>query len=158
MFRHRLFALIASVSLVLVPVAASAQLTPDSTGLSQAAEGTGLLNVCGTASSPTACIAAVVGRAVQVVLGLLGIILLVLLMYAGVLWMTAGGDEKKVKEARTMIVNAVAGMVVIAVSYAVASFVLSQLSFVATGEVTPAAGTGNAPTGGNSNPGGGVTP
>lgn len=154
MFRHRLFAAIAGTWLVLVPMVSHAQTQPWIRGLNTAAEGTGLTNVCGT-SEPGACIATIVGRAVQVLLGLLGIVLFVLLIYAGFLWMTAGGDTKKVTEARTMIVNAVAGMAVIAVSYAVASFILGQLAFVATGtEATPSGGAAGGATDICSAPGG----
>lgn len=134
----------ASASLLFAPVVASAQLTPGGTGLTAAAQGTGLTNVCG-AAAPTACVANIVGRAIQVLLGLIGIVLFVLLIYAGFQWMTAGGDTKKVTEARTTIVNAVAGIVVIAASYAVATFILSQLVFVATGSsATPTGGAGSA--------------
>ena len=143
MFRHRLFAVIAGATLLVAPIVAHAAITPETTGLSAAAQGTGLTNVC--SGEPAACIATIVGRAIQVLLGLLGIVLFVLLMYAGFLWMTAGGDAKKVTEARAMIVNAVAGMAVIAVSYAVASFILGQLAFVATGtQAPPGASSGDA--------------
>lgn len=153
MFRHRLFAVIAGATILFAPMVARAAITPDTTGLSAAAQGTGLTNVC--SGEPGACIATIVGRAIQVLLGVLGIVLVVLLMYAGFLWMTAGGDAKKVTEARAMIVNAVAGMAVIAVSYAVASFILGQLAFVATGTgATPSGAAGGGATDICSAPGG----
>ena len=145
MFRHRLFAVIAGATILFAPMVARAD-QPWNEGLNTAARGTGLTNVCGT-SEPAACVATIVGRAIQVLLGLLGIVLFVLLMYAGFLWMTAGGDAKKVTEARAMIVNAVAGLAVIAVSYAVASFILGQLAFVATGtQATPSGAAGGGAT------------
>jgi hypothetical protein len=47
--------------------------------------------------------------------------------------MTAGGDDKQVTEAKTMIRNAVIGLVIIMASYALSNFVLTQLVAVTTG-------------------------
>jgi hypothetical protein len=69
----------------------------------------------------------IVGRVVNVVLGFLGIVLLFYFIYGGFRWMTAGGDEKQVDEAKRMIRNAVIGLVIIMASYALSSFVLNQL-------------------------------
>jgi uncharacterized membrane protein YwzB len=72
-------------------------------------------------------VAEIIGRLLNVALGFVGIVLLVLFIAGGFLWMTAGGDTEKVKKARAMLVNAVAGLVIIGLSYAVTSFVLEQL-------------------------------
>ena len=72
------------------------------------------------------------GLLINVLLGLLGIIFLVLTIYAGFLWMTAGGDEKKVAKARGIIITAVIGLVILLSAYAISSFVLDQL-ITATG-------------------------
>jgi len=67
------------------------------------------------------------GMLISVLLGLLGIIFLVLVIWAGFLWMTAGGDEKKVAQAKSIIITAVVGMVILLSAYAISSFVLDQL-------------------------------
>lgn len=69
----------------------------------------------------------IVGSIINVVLGFLGILLLVYLLYAGFLWMTAGGDSKKVDEAKAMIKNAIIGLVIITAAFAISSFVLGSL-------------------------------
>jgi hypothetical protein len=61
------------------------------------------------------------------VLGFLGIVLLFYFLYGGFKWMTAGGNEEGVEEAKTMIKNAVIGLVIVMASYALSSFVLSNL-------------------------------
>lgn len=81
-----------------------------------------------------------IGRLIGLALSLLGVLLVVYILYGGFTWMTAGGDEKKVAEAKGMIKNAVIGIVVIVSAYAISTFVLSQLNTVltgATGGVTP---------------------
>lgn len=72
------------------------------------------------------------GLLINVLLGLLGIIFLVLVIYAGFLWMTAGGDEKRVAKAKSIIITAVIGLVILLSAYAISSFVLDQL-ITATG-------------------------
>ncbi|MFZ2681686.1 MAG: hypothetical protein WAZ14_01150 [Patescibacteria group bacterium] len=67
------------------------------------------------------------GLLINVLLGLLGIIFLVLVIYAGFLWMTAGGDEKNVAKAKQIIITAVIGLVILLSAYAISSFVLDQL-------------------------------
>jgi hypothetical protein len=54
-------------------------------------------------------------------------------MYGGFLWMTAGGDMGKVKEATAIIRNAVIGLVIIAASYAIANFVITQIATATSG-------------------------
>jgi len=43
---------------------------------------------------------------IQVVLGLLGTIFVILMIYAGILWMTAGGNDTQVKKAQNIIQRA----------------------------------------------------
>lgn len=68
-----------------------------------------------------------IGRIINIALSFLGIVLLFYLIYGGFKWMTAGGDSKGVDEAKTMIRNAIIGMVIIAASYAISAFVVTRL-------------------------------
>jgi hypothetical protein len=65
---------------------------------------------------------------IQDVLGLLGIIFLILVIYGGVNWMTAEGDEEKVKKARKIVTNATIGLVIVIAAYAISYFVVNALS------------------------------
>lgn len=70
----------------------------------------------------------IIGRIIYVFLGTIGIVLLGLILFAGYLWMTAGGDEKQVKSAKDRIRNAVIGLVIIASAFAITNFIMSQLT------------------------------
>ena len=72
----------------------------------------------------------VIGKIISVVLGLLGIILLVLIIYAGWLWMSAGGDSKQVDKAKDYIKNAVIGLVLILMAYVITGFVIDKLTLI----------------------------
>jgi hypothetical protein len=55
-------------------------------------------------------------------LTILGVLAVVYFVYGGVLYMTAGADSEKAGKGRTVIVNAIIGIIII-----VASFVIVQL-------------------------------
>jgi cysteine-rich repeat protein len=71
-------------------------------------------------------------RIIQAILGFLGIIALVLVLYGGWVWMTAGGNAEKISLAKKILVNAAIGLVIIFSAFGIASFVINQL-IVATG-------------------------
>lgn len=78
-----------------------------------------------------------VGQIINVALSLLGIVALVIILAGGFKWMTAGGNEEKVMEARKMIFSGIIGLAIILSGFAIARFVLNQLAsatgFQATG-------------------------
>ena len=113
-------------------------------GLNAAAHTGGLGDFCrGTAFS--SCLATVTGTAINVVLGLSGIILLGYILYAGFLWMTSGGEMEKAKEARTMISNAVIGLIILISAFAISSFVLGALTRISEGGTAPTAPASGEP-------------
>lgn len=69
----------------------------------------------------------IVGNIINVLLGFLGIVLLGYLLYAGFLWMTAGGEKENVEKSKAMIKNAIIGLVIIVAAFAISSFVLKAL-------------------------------
>jgi hypothetical protein len=92
----------------------------------------------------------IVGRIIQVFLGILGVVALVLIIYAGFLWMTAGGDEEKVTQAKKIMTQAVIGLAIILCSFAITSWVVSQLT-----QATGYGGTGGGESGGGGSLGSG---
>ncbi|MBI5254567.1 hypothetical protein HY932_02190 [Candidatus Falkowbacteria bacterium] len=68
-----------------------------------------------------------IGAALKVVIGISGIILAILVVYAGVTWMTAGGDPGAVKKAREHIVNGVIGLIICLLAYALTQFIVTQI-------------------------------
>ncbi|HOD87004.1 MAG TPA: hypothetical protein PKY61_01830 [bacterium] len=86
---------------------------------------------------------------IQIALSLLGIIFLIIIVFAGYSWMTAAGNEEAVKKAQDMIKRAIIGLVIVLMAYAITYFIFNQLPFSGGGGI----GTGN-----NSIPGGGATP
>lgn len=69
----------------------------------------------------------VVGSIILVVLGLLGMIFVILLTYGGFLWLSAAGEEDKVKKAQGLIIHSIIGVFIVIAAYTIASFVLEQI-------------------------------
>ena len=71
----------------------------------------------------------IIGNVIRVAIGLVGIIFVILAIYAGFLWMTAAGSDEKVDKAKKTLTNAVIGIVLVVAAYAIASFVLQTAIF-----------------------------
>jgi len=68
-----------------------------------------------------------IANIINIVLGFLGIVAVIIILAGGFKWMTAGGNEDKVAEARQMIIQGIIGLVVIFAAWAIASFVIANL-------------------------------
>ena len=66
-------------------------------------------------------------------LGLLGLVCVILIIYAGYLWMTAGGNEEQVTKAKKIITNAVIGLIIVMLAYSISYFVISRVSRASKG-------------------------
>lgn len=122
--------LVAAATSLLAPAAALAQGTSaDKTG------GFGLNATVGAITTEKGSVydttvtpEAIIGRIIKYILGFTGVAFFILMIYAGISWMTASGDQKKVTDARNTIIAAVIGVVIIAAAYALTSFVLNAVS------------------------------
>lgn len=72
-------------------------------------------------------IGGVISVVIQGLLSLLAIIFIILMLIAGYKWMTAGGNEEKVKEAKSQIKHAIIGLAIVIMAYAITYFVFEAL-------------------------------
>ncbi|MBU2509263.1 MAG: MMCAP2_0565 family pilin-like conjugal transfer protein [Patescibacteria group bacterium] len=78
----------------------------------------------------------IVGNIISTVIGILGVVLLIYLILGGYKYMTARGDSKKVTEAIDTIRNAIIGLIIVVLAFAIAGFVIDALtSAVEPGQV-----------------------
>lgn len=102
-----------------------------------AAQGTGLsgsqssLLSIGTAASLTgtnsSSLPALIGRIINVILGLLGIVFVILVIYSGIQYMLSRGEKGKVEEATKNIQTAIIGLVITVGAYAISNYVINAL-------------------------------
>lgn len=102
----------------------------------------GLDTAAGSAGLKKTDLLITAGNLIKTLLSYLGILFLLLTLYAGFLYMTAQGDEKKVKKATDIIKSAVTGLIIVAASYTLTSFVLGT---VTNSVAPPDAGPVNSP-------------
>ncbi len=75
----------------------------------------------------------VINRIIKTALGFVGALFLAMFVYAGVLYMTAGGDAKKVDSAKKTMLNAVFGILIIATAYTIISLIFQTAGQVRGG-------------------------
>ena len=62
---------------------------------------------------------------VRWILGLVALVAVIMIIYGGYVWMTAGGDSAAVERAKKIILNAVIGLVVTLLSFAITFFIIN---------------------------------
>ncbi len=67
------------------------------------------------------------GQIIGVILSFVGVLFLILMIYAGILWMTASGNEQQVAKAKGLLMNAVIGIVIVFSAYALTTFIGTEL-------------------------------
>ncbi len=97
--------------------------------------------VAKTANYGRTTIGHLVAVIIQTALGFLAVIFLVLVLFSGFRWMTAGGNEEQVKKATKTITMAVIGLVVVLAAFAITYFIFKVLPF-GGGSVKPQGFTG----------------
>ncbi len=74
----------------------------------------------------------VVGKIINGFLGVLGVIVVGMIVYAGFLIVTAAGNEEQVGRGKKILVNSVIGVLLIFSSYAIASFIIKRIGGATT--------------------------
>ena len=78
---------------------------------------------------------------IRIALGFLGVIAVVIILLGGFKWMTAGGNDDKVKSAKKLIFSGIIGLVIIISAYAIASFVIDSLLSATAGSSSSSSST-----------------
>jgi len=68
-----------------------------------------------------------IGQIVRIVLSFVGAIFFILIIFSGIQWMTAGGNEEKVTKARTRLINASVGLAITVAAYFITWFISNTL-------------------------------
>lgn len=67
------------------------------------------------------------GQIIGVILSFIGVLFLILMIYAGILWMTASGNEQQITQAKSLLVNAIVGIIIVFSAYALTTFLGTEL-------------------------------
>ncbi|MFA5359823.1 MAG: pilin [Patescibacteria group bacterium] len=64
-----------------------------------------------------------IGKIISVANSFLGVIFLLLMIYAGFLWMTARGNEQQLEKAKNIIIYSIIGLAVVLAAYAITQLI-----------------------------------
>ena len=64
-----------------------------------------------------------IGTGISAALAIVGLIFLILMIYAGYLWLTSHGEEEPIKKAQKIIASSIIGFILVASAYAITVFV-----------------------------------
>jgi len=105
------------------------------------AQDTGQVVNLGTISAETGWDSSVtlsqfIGQILNIIFGFLGVIAVLIILWGGFVWMTAQGEQDKVDKAKKMIYAGIIGLVIIFAAYAIATFVISNLTAITGVDIT----------------------
>jgi len=103
----------------ILPVFATPAVPTEDFGLGAVSTSAGLKN---------ADLKGTIGKLLKVALGFLGIIAVIIVLVGGFKYMTAGGAEEKVGDAKKWIVSGIIGLAIVLSAYAITSFALTQFT------------------------------
>lgn len=76
---------------------------------------------------PQERIAVIVGKVINPILGLVGVVFVVLTIVGGLMWMLSGGNEERIKKSTKLLFAAIVGLILTVGSYVIANFVMNTL-------------------------------
>ena len=71
-----------------------------------------------------------IGVIMGIFLSFLGMIFFILLVYGGFLWMTSRGNENQLGKAKTIIGNAIWGLIIVLMAYVISSLIVNSFTQV----------------------------
>lgn len=102
---------------------AQSPVTPDPYGLTDTAQKAGLISQ----NTAPLSVSQIIGLIINAFLGLVGVIYLVLIIYSGVVWMTAGGNEETITKAKKKLVNATIGLILIFAAFIITNYIVFKI-------------------------------
>ena len=120
--KKQYFLLLASLSLFNFPVIVSA-----SEGFYEKTRRAGFTTLLslGFQAPGEANVVTIAGRYIGIALSFLGAIFLLLIIYGGVLWMTAGGNEEQITKAKKIMIRSLIGFIIVIAAYAITYAVIA---------------------------------
>ena len=93
-------------------------------GLTEAAQRAGIASE--NPGKAETSLAVIIGKIISTILSFLGVIFFILMVYGGFMWMTARGNETQVDKGRKIIMDAIWGLIVILMAYAVTALITGE--------------------------------
>jgi len=82
-------------------------------------------NTAGYDTGATTSVESLVGSVIMALLSFVGVIFLGLVIYGAIIWMTAEGNDEKVKKAKSILTDSIIGLVITLSAYAITFFLIN---------------------------------
>ena len=128
MIKFKILFLILLGSLLLSPLVSRANNPTTLNGLNTTAENISAYQSQTSAANAKDIVLAKTGSIIGLILSFIGIIFLLLTIYAGILWMTASGNSTQVTKAKDILINAAIGLILVFAAYSITAFIGNNLS------------------------------
>ena len=66
----------------------------------------------------------IIANLVKAALTLLGVAFLILVIWGGVMWMTSAGNQENIKRAKSILINATVGLIIVFLGYSITSLII----------------------------------
>lgn len=96
-------------------------------GLKKAADKAYGENVSARNSKVMTSLPGAIGKVVGVILSLVGVVFLILMIYGGLNWMIARGNEQEVTKSKELIKSAIIGLIIVLAAYAITAYIGGKL-------------------------------
>ena len=94
-------------------------------------------------SNADTALSSTVGKIISVALSIMGTLFLALMVYGGIVWMLARGEETEITKAKEIIKAAVIGLIITLAAYAISNFVVSSLLKATSGSDVGSSSSGS---------------
>ncbi len=118
--KHRLFWLLTFLLVPTQAFAADSGIKNAIDKLRSASEQGGL----GSPSDQGTEITNLISNLINLTVGVLGVVAVLLMIYAGGLWLTAAGNDDKVGQAKQIMKTTLVGIIIVGLAYAITTFIL----------------------------------
>lgn len=71
---------------------------------------------------------AMIGTTIRTILSFVGVIFLAFMIYGGITWLTAQGDNQKVTKAKAIIEESIVGIIIVIIAYSVSNFLVEYFT------------------------------
>ena len=75
----------------------------------------------------------IISRIIKIFLSFLGVVFIILIIYAGYLWLVSAGNAEKISKAKTIMFSALIGVTIVLMAYAITFFVIDKILEAARG-------------------------
>jgi len=69
-----------------------------------------------------------ISKIIRIILQFLGVLFVGLMIYGGIVWMMAGGNEQDAEKAKNIIIAAIIGLMIVLAAYAISYFIVNSFS------------------------------